>query len=329
MTYLVKTKSETLLFFYDPKRGLCYQNESEDTVHLLTEEAEGTMDVVWEEDLHVVCQSKKGELIDYCYRGGVWHRRVVLNSKYETPCVRHLRLWKQDRELWMFYSLDHKEETLLVCQPLSGTPQPLAKITHPEFFLRQDRGGCLHLFYRQGEQTLFQCYRYRHWSNPFVLGGGVVADVLLTKNSCGYLVLKEHGTLFYARFEEGELKEKVPIVRGDVTPCLLEYEKEIWMLYEERGRVFYWKKEGGKSPSAMITGSEPRLYFLRAREGEERVRRGYGCKRHHQVSLFLCSEMPLWDKNTLSDDCLIQMTKLKLRVDALEQRVRQLENSKE
>ncbi len=326
MSYLVKTKSETLEFFYEKRRGICYRNELSDTVHLLTDEAEGEMDVCSGEDLHLVCQSKKGELLYFCYRMGQWHRRVLLNSKREEPSFFHLRLWETKKELRLFYVLEHQGENLLVCQPLEGSPEPLAKISEKNFLLRRDSAGCLYLIYRQGEESFFQCYRYGNWTNPKSLGRVQVSDALFTQPQTAHLAIIEHGNLFYASLEEGEIKEKLPVTRGEFDPVLLYYENSLWMLYENRGRVFYWKK-GEKSPVAMITGSSPELFHLRVAEGRELARRAYGCRRQNQINLFLCSKIPEeTQQKSVSDDCMIELTKLKLRLDSLEQTVRKLQN---
>ncbi|MBE7042535.1 MAG: hypothetical protein E7399_03460 [Ruminococcaceae bacterium] len=321
MSYLVKTKSETLEFFYEEKRGICYRNELEDTVHLLTEEATGEMDVCSGENLHLICQSKKGELLYFCYRMGQWHRRVLLNNKKEEPCLFHLRLWQDDKELRLFYILDHQGELLLVCQPLDKTPQPIAKISEKQFLLRKDRSGCMHLIYRQREESFLQTYRYGNWMNPKSLGNILVLDALFTQNQTAHLAIQEHGNLFYASLKEGEIKEKLPVTRGECLPVLLYYENSIWILYENRGRVFYWKK-GEKSPVSMITGSKPELFHLRVCGGTELVRRAYGCRRQHQINLFLCSNIPEESQKSFSDDCMIELTKLKLRLDILEETVR-------
>ncbi len=326
MTYLVKTMSETLEFFYDEKRGICYRNEYSDTVHLLTDEAEGEMDVCCEENLHLVCQSKKGELLYFCYRMGQWHRRVLLNSKREEPCFFNLRLWGEKKGIRLFYGLEHQGENLLVCQPLDGTPQPLAKISEKRFLLRKDSAGCLYLIYRQGEESFFQCYRYGNWTNAKSLGRGRISDALFTRPQTAHLAITEHGNLFYASLVEGEIKEKIPVTRGEFEPVLLYYENSLWMLYENRGRVFYWKK-GEKSPVAMITGSSPELFHLRVAEGRELARRAYGCRRQNQINLFLCSKIPEeTEQNSFSDDCIIELTKLKLRLDSLEDTVRKMQN---
>ncbi len=327
MSYLVKTKSETLEFFYEKRRGICYRNEFSDTVHLLTEEAEGEMDVYSNEDLHLVCQSKTGELLYFCYRMGGWHRRVLLTSKKEEPCFSHLRLWETQKELRLFYVLEHEGEHLLVCQALDGTPEPLAKISEKKFLLRGDSAGCLYLIYRQGEETLFQTYRYGNWTNPKSLGKGRVSDALFTQPQTAHLAITDHGNLCYAALEEGEIKETIPVTRGEFAPVLLYHENNLWMLYENRGRVFYWKK-GQKGPIAMITGSSPEVFHLRVSGGRELARRAYGCRRQNKINLFLCSRIPEeTQQKSFSDDCLIELTKLKLRLDSLEQTVKKMQKN--
>lgn len=329
MAYLVKTKSETLLFFYDEKRGLCYQSELDgDKMNVLTEEAQGEFDVYVDEALHLVCQSKKGELLYFCYRMGQWHKRLILNSKKGEPAAHCLRLWGGEQEYRLFYVLEYGGEYLLICHPLDGgRPQPLAKIVRPSFLLRTDPAGCLYLIYEKEGEAVSQCYRYGNWSNPVSLGEFQVEDALYTQIQTAHLALTRGGSLFYASLEDGIVKETVPVTRsGQSKPVLLFYEDSLWILYEERGRIFYWKK-GERAPVAMITGTQPDLYHLRFFGGSERetARRAYGCRVRGKVNLFIASKIPEAKQQSFSDDCRIQLTKLKLRMDSMEQTMRQLQ----
>ena len=329
MRCLVKTKSETLLFFYDEKRGLCYQSEMDgEKINILTEQAQGEFDVYADDALHLVCQSRQGELYYFCYRMGQWHRRLILNSKKGEPAARCLRLWGNEKEYKLFYVLEYGGDYLLICQPLeSGRPQPLAKLDRPSFLLRTDPAGCLYLIYEREGEAASQCYRYGNWTPPVTIGEYQVEDALYTQTQTAHLAVSRGGSLFYLSFEDGEVKETIPITRsGQTRPVLLFYENSLWMLYEERGRIFYWKK-GERVPVAMITGTQPELFHLRFYQGTERetARRAYGCRVRGKINLFIASKIPEAKQQSFPDDCRIQITKLKLRLDSLEQSVRQLQ----
>lgn len=328
MKCLVKTKSETLLFFYEEKRGLCYQSELDgDKIHLLTEDAQGEFDVYADDALHLVCQSKGGELFYFCYRMGQWHRRTLLNSKKGEPAVRCLRLWGREGDYRLFYVLEYGGEHLLICHPLEGgRPQPLAKLPRPSFLLRSDPAGCLYLIYEREGESISLCYRYGNWGSPVSLGEFRVEDAIYTQTQTAHLAASRGGSLFYLSFENGAVRETVPITRsGQNQPTLLFYEDSLWLLYEERGRIFYWKK-GERAPVAMITGTQPELFHLRFLNGAERETacRAYGCRVRGKVNLFIATKLPEGKRQSFSDDFRIQLTKLKLRIDSLEQTIRQL-----
>lgn len=322
MSYLVKTKSETLLFFYDEKCGICYRNELEDAVNQLTDEADGVMDVcAGNDDLHLVCQSKKGELLYFCYRAGQWHRTVLLNSKREEPSFFCVRLNVRQDELRIIYGLEHQGKNLIVFQLLEHPPVVLAETSEKTFLLREDSAGCLYLIYRFREETQMQCYRYGNWSRPESFGNIKVNDALFQHNQTGYLAFTEQETIFYAFVKAGKIEEKIQVAKAGKQPVLMEYQDAVWILYENRERIFYWKK-GEKNPAAMITGVQPELFRIRTAEGREPMRLAYGSRYRNRVNLFLCSEIPRAKPISFSEQAMIELTKLKLRMDALEETVR-------
>ncbi len=327
MAYLVKTKSETLIFYYDKNRGICYRNEQEDTVHILTEESEGIMDVVATDEIHLVCQSKKGELLYFWYHIGQWYKRVILKSKHEVPSFHYLRLTQLNADVTLFYILEHQGQYLLVCHPLKGIPEPVTQVSGRRFLLRKDKYENLYLIYRKGEESFYQCYGNGKWSQAFLLGNVEVADGIFTEEHSAHLACFQKGNLFYFRLEHKKITEKYEVAKGEWTPALLFYENKIWVLYEERGRLFYWNKNG-KNPVSLITGNQPRLFHIRVDGEREKIRLAYGCQRGTRISLFLCSSIPMKTDSERTKESAIELKKLKLRIEALEQEIRQLTQEK-
>lgn len=328
MSYLVKTKGEILVFYYDKSRGICYRNQQEDTIHILTEDTDGTMDVIVTEEIHLICQSKKGELVYFCYHSGQWYQRVVLKSKQEIPSFHYLRLCEVNSRLTFFYILEHQGQSLLVCHPLKGTPTPVTRVSGRRFLLRRDTEGNLYLIYKRGEQSYCQCNSNGKWSEAYLLGRFDVADGIFTGRHSAHLACFQQGCLFYLYLEQQKIQEKREIVKGEWSPALLFFENKIWVLYEEKGRLFYWKKDG-KSPVSLITGNLPQLFHIRADGEKEESRLAYGCFRGNQIFLFLCSVIPVKKDVGKKAESEIELTKLKLRIESLEQEVRRLTRENE
>lgn len=328
MKCLVKTEQERVLFFCEQGRGLCYRREEDAGVSVLCDRCQGEFDVLAGEELQVACQDDAGNLYFYTQRSGQWRRRLVLSSKREEPAASCLRLWEGEESHFLFYLLESRGERLLICHPLEeGRPRALAKVEGANYLLRADPAGCLSLVYDQGGAMLRR-YRYGSWGEPVLLGDFHVEDALFERPDAAHFAVSRGGSLFYLWWQEGQVRERLPVTRsGQLCPVLLQYEESVFVLYEERGRVFYWKK-GERAPAAVIAGGEPELFHLRFSHGGEAglARCAYGNRLRGRVNLFLVGRLPETKKPVFSDSGVIELTKLRLRLEALEQRMKRLES---
>lgn len=338
MNFYVKTNTGAIHFFHDAHKGICYRNAvSPVRTEALFAEAEDDFDLLCDQQgrIYLICQSKAGEIIYFVQNAGQWHRQVILKSKNATAAASQFKLLANEDGVHLFYLLRHNDEILLVRQPLpSGQPEAVARLSQPRFLARRDEAGCLYLLYpsidHDGEYVL-SVYRFGNWNPPRPIGGGyTVEDAQFTGYMTAHLSLFKNNNLFYATLGENGLDMPVHIAMSKrPASVLLFYEDTLWVLFDQNGALYYWKKsERPFTPSRIISSAYPQLFQVRLIDGMEFEIGGqcYGNLVQNRVNLYILSNLERKKdapSKTVPDSTSIELTKRTLRTEAALQTVSQ------
>ncbi len=206
--------------FYSPKQGLCCRAVKENvlgTREVLIEHIRPDFDAVIdaENNIHIVCQDRKKNILYFFYHGEKWEKRIILQAKEGTEAYAgQFRLFYRSGYLRMTYVMEHKGEKLLCAHELhteNSVPQVLDVLDSERdgyaVTLNQssDTVLCYYSKERQALGTQTYLWSQKKWGTFERIEGKIAPPIDLQiyadPQDTLHLCYKSNGTLYYRRKE--------------------------------------------------------------------------------------------------------------------------------
>ncbi len=123
-----------------------------------------------EEKIYMLCQDEKNYFYLYWYDGNCWHNKCMLESSVEEVYNKNFSLVNVGGWLNAFYTVKHKDSTLIVHHIIFGESEPEIIEKSGDFksyFALSDKFGNIYCFFARGRELGFKKYMWneKKWSN--------------------------------------------------------------------------------------------------------------------------------------------------------------------
>lgn len=244
--------------FYSPKQGLCCQQVREhrlETKEILIEHIRPDFDAVIDakDNIHIVCQDKKKNILYFFYHQEKWEKRIVLQAKEGAEVYAgQFRLFYRNGYLRMMYVMEHKGKKLLCSHELyeeNTQPQVLDVLDDEYSFytVTQNQAADTVLCYYSKEKQALGTQTYL-WSQKKWGGFEIIderisppADLQIYADSRDtlHLCYKCKNFLYYRRrefrFEQSGWSEEKVIARQQsnfpVHPAFFSINQRLWICW--------------------------------------------------------------------------------------------------
>ncbi len=299
-------------FFVKPFYGLCFRKKEGARFLpfevLLPDILEDFYVLSAENELHLVCQDKTGNILYLLYQDGVWQKSVLLESKTGASYPKHFSLLTTSGYVNLFYVILYKEKYMLIHQVLNmpdKTPAVIDRIVFgsPPYLVSKTVGTDLAIIY-ENEAGRFGSCTYRWSKKEFSRHLPLYPEM---NPKIAGLLAEENGKIRYAAFisagnfknlvyfeqkEDGSYTLPVTVYLDcpqDAEPVFCRDQDKLYLLWKEHGSVMssHSSDDGVKwsRPLRYVKNAAlpPVLYTIHS---GNRVFSSYGYEKEQDIVLY-------------------------------------------
>ncbi len=312
--YIVLLEDTWYHFFIKPSRGLCVSKRTDvryvfsDT--LLPEAISDFSVVAAEQEIHIVCQDRKGSIYYIRFDGAKKTVHHLLESREKTSAFKNITLAKIGEFVNLFYVISSKEGFVLIHQILGETissPKPVDYTKDTNFSLCNRKTSDLTLIYHSKEGVLGT--KKFKWSKkefepffPLEIGCDLTHEIVTCDNLdflciAGYASFDKFDNILFCKINEEKNDTNlsaVHLVSGTSEGLTFSsYDNFLCVSWLENGLVMtanLTKDNKWTNPKKYIRGNtqEIVLYHVETNSGHFA---SYGYKQDGKIVLYVTCDM--------------------------------------
>jgi len=306
--HIVFFKNETFRFYIKENVGLCM--DIKDGIKFVFSECvlkDATPDfdvAVFENGIHIVCQSDKGAIFNLCYDGKNFKNTCILESREKVYEFKNITLLTSQDRICLIYVIHTKDGYILVSQFLNeqkNTPRAIDYIESASFSACSDNLGNITILYRNGDKISGikkLCCSKADYNSFVPLECGCILEnpVIISEKEdvlqiAAYATFDKFTNVLYLSKDIAHDQcsiSAVHLVSGNSKGlCLSRHEDSLYISWCENGLVMSanMNENNWSSPKKYIKGTDCENILYKIHSAAE-VFNAYGFSRDGQIYMY-------------------------------------------